>query len=473
MSSQAALARFRHAARWSAACCCLDLRSPGGNSDAPRLRRDQRGAVALIAALAMTILCGVVGLAIDVGLWYRTTRAMQNAADAAAIAAARDGTSTFQNTGKAIAARYGFVDGTDGISIVILANQTCPSGSTSCYRATINDAAGPQFFSKVLGVPAPPLSSAAVVDSTAGGTLKQYCMLALAGSGANPAVLTNGAPKADMSGCDIMSNTGMTCHGHNLNADSGDAAGTNNGCGNVQNSNVPKVNDPYAWMATQNIPASTCGSNFPQKPNGNNLAAFITAGGTRWLDTQVFTTSTATVCGDLVLAPVGSVSNVITPPGGTVVFIYNGTLDLRGKTLKATGGGLTLVFTASPAGPVEPEPYPTTSSGNGTLDFAAPTSGVWQGIAIYLDPKMPAQSFTYAGNSPTWNITGLVYMPKTSMTFSGAINKSTTGADCFVLVVDSIRINGTGSILAHGGCGPANVPMPTNTIPGGSPALVL
>jgi hypothetical protein len=41
-------------------------------------------------------------------------------------------------------------------------------------------------------------------------------LLALASSGTDPAILTNGAPKADLSHCGIMSNTGMTCHGHNL-----------------------------------------------------------------------------------------------------------------------------------------------------------------------------------------------------------------------------------------------------------------
>src|SRR5579863_5617346 len=67
-----------------------------------RLSHHRGGSVSLIAALAMTVLCGILGLAIDVGLWYRTTRAMQNAADAAAIAAARDGTSTYQATGKGV-----------------------------------------------------------------------------------------------------------------------------------------------------------------------------------------------------------------------------------------------------------------------------------------------------------------------------------------------------------------------------------
>src|SRR5579859_6477650 len=78
---------------------------------------DQGGASAILFAVVLTGLCGVVGLSMDLGMWYRTTRALQNASDAAAIAAARDGTSSYQSTGKAVAAQYGFVDGVGGITV--------------------------------------------------------------------------------------------------------------------------------------------------------------------------------------------------------------------------------------------------------------------------------------------------------------------------------------------------------------------
>jgi Flp pilus assembly protein TadG len=55
--------------------------------------RGESGVVAILTALGLTVLIGMVGLAIDVGMWYRTDRALQNAADAAVIAAARNGTS--------------------------------------------------------------------------------------------------------------------------------------------------------------------------------------------------------------------------------------------------------------------------------------------------------------------------------------------------------------------------------------------
>jgi hypothetical protein len=52
------------------------------------------------------------------------------------------------------------------------------------------------------------------------------------------------------------------------------------------------------------------------------------------------------------------------------------------------------------------------------------------------------------------------------VTFSGAVGKSDNGQSCFVIVVDNITINGTGSILSHGGCAAAGLTMPVGTVPG-------
>jgi hypothetical protein len=74
-----------------------------------------------------------------------------------------------------------------------------------------------------------------------------------------------------------------------------------------------------------------------------------------------------------------------------------------------------------------------------------------------------------------WKITGLVYLPHASVTISGAINKSTDGAVCFVMVANDVRINGTGAIYgqspAGAGCKEAGLNMPKVTIPG-RPKLV-
>jgi len=113
-------------------------------------------------ALTAAGVIATIGLGIDVIGWYRTNRTLQNAADAAAVAAARNGTSSYQSEALAVATSYGFIDGSNGISVTPLNNQTCPNGQTNCYLVTVAMASAPQFFSQIVGLPAPAISSAAM-----------------------------------------------------------------------------------------------------------------------------------------------------------------------------------------------------------------------------------------------------------------------------------------------------------------------
>ena len=62
----------------------------------------------------------------------------------------------------------------------------------------------------------------------------------------------------------------------------------------------------------------------------------------------------------------------------------------------------------------------------------------------------------------------MTYFPHASLTFSGAVNKSSNGASCFVLVVDNVLVNGTADILETGGCAAAGLAMPTDNVKGTS-----
>ncbi|HWZ69723.1 MAG TPA: pilus assembly protein TadG-related protein [Stellaceae bacterium] len=431
---------------------------------------DEGGGVAVILGLVATLVIAIVGLGVDVVYWYRTDRAMQNAADSAAIAAASNGTSSYQNEAKAVASQYGFDDGSKGVTVTALNNQTCPGGGTNCFKVTVAMAAAPQFFSQVVGLPPPPLSSAAMAG---GSQLHKYCMLALAGSGTDPAILTHGAPNADLTNCTIMSNTGSTCTGHNLNATYGDAHGTNNGCGISEHSNVPAVSDPYVGLAV-NIPANPCKtSDYSWEPTKKKDPALDTSSLHTWGVANASSTITLTnsstiaptigngiVCGDLQLAQNATVT-VNTASPGSILVIENGQLDTNGGTLQtASGSAVTVIFSGDPS-----DSHNHSPTNAGTLNLQAPTTGTWKGVAIYQDPNLKnGLDFTYSGNNPTWDITGLTYFPHASVTFSGAVNKSSNGASCFVLVADNITINGTANILETGGCAAAGLDMPTDTI---------
>jgi hypothetical protein len=418
--------------------------------------RDERGTVAIIMGVLLVPLVAAIGIGFEVSNWYRVTRAMQNAADAAAVAAATNGGPTYGTEAAAVAAQYGFVHGVNNVTITSSNTSACPGGGANCYSVSISgyvplllaQIVGFGGDARINGIAEKRLAASAV--ASAGATPTSFCLLALG----DPGIRTNGAPKANMQ-CNVMSNSGATCNGHSLGAPIGAAHKTNNGCGVNQQSNVAAAADPYAALVS-NIPANPC-SSYPQEPSGKKdpaLPASNLWSGTQSLSGNVF------VCGDLQLN--GNV--LINAPAGAVLVIENGQLDTNGFTFQTTSGsGLTVVFSGDNSGS-----YTHAPTGGGTIDITAPTSGAWSGVAIYQDPKLTSGlDMSAAGNSPAWDITGLFYAPNASLTLSGAVNKSGFGKSCFVMVVHDITVNGTGMILPNGECIPAGLlNMPTTTLPG-------
>jgi Flp pilus assembly protein TadG len=391
---------------------------------------NEAGATAIIVGLVLPALVGAMGLAAEISYWQLHRHAMQNAADAAAIAAATDAASDYVANGKAVTAQYGFLDGAGHVTVSVTNPTSATNCTSNCYVVTITDQV-PLFLSQVVGYqgsttvngqPMTTLTTSAVASTEGSYT---YCMIALASSGAT-GITGNGVPNANMNGCNLMSNTGLTCHGHNLNANFANAHGTSSGCGTTQNSNVPAITDPYAGLAS-NIPANTCNGNYPQEPS---LPAQNQWSGTSLLN------GVQVVCGDQQLTGNTTLNN-------TTLVIENGQLDTNGYTL--TGTGLTIIFTGTNS-----SSYQHVPTGGGGLNISAPTSGPWAGVAMYQDPSLNKNvDISAAGNSPTWNMSGLVYLPHSSVTLSGAVGKSSSGVSCFIFVVDNVTINGTGSIFAN------------------------
>src|SRR3954468_3868142 len=114
------------------------------------LRTDERGAVAVIMGVLMVPLVGALAIGFEVSNWFLVTRAMQNAADTAAIAAATNAGSNYDVEAKAVAAQYGFVDGNNNVSIAVSNTATCPGGTNTCYSVTISGFV-PLLLSQVVG----------------------------------------------------------------------------------------------------------------------------------------------------------------------------------------------------------------------------------------------------------------------------------------------------------------------------------
>jgi Flp pilus assembly protein TadG len=426
------------------------------------LRSNSSGNMMMLSAIAMPVLVGMAGLAIEGGNWYQTKRLMQNAADSAAIAAATNNTaSRYAYEAKAVTGQYGFTDGSSNTTVTASNTATCPGGGSTCYSVTISKNVS-LVFSRLIGFMgstalgsgrAITLNSVAVASRA--NTTREYCILALNTIGT--ALTSNGAPNADLNGCNVMSDSNATCNGHDLDAAIGDAAGINNGCGDVQNSNVPYVADPYSGLAT-NIPSDTCGS-YPQATIHNNGKTVTSVGSATGISGSYATTGNWVVCGDLVLT-----GDVTLTGSSVVIVIYNGDFLTNGNTITtASGAAATIVFAGSSS-------YSHIPNTTGTIDIKAPTSGTWSGVALYQDPNMTASSgldIDYRGNNPktpVWNISGLIYMPKANVSFSGVVNKASNGGACFGMVVWTLLINGNGSIFEQGSCAPSGLTLPSNSI---------
>jgi uncharacterized membrane protein len=89
-----------------------------------RMPHNEKGQVLLLAALCMMVLIGFLGLAIDLGLFFRVKRNMQIAADAAATAGALDyyyhqSSASATSAATAAAAQNGVNDGSGGAAVTV------------------------------------------------------------------------------------------------------------------------------------------------------------------------------------------------------------------------------------------------------------------------------------------------------------------------------------------------------------------
>ena len=162
--------------------------------------------VTVMFGLALPVLIGGVGLAIDIGEWELAHKSMQRAADSAAISGAvalfSDGSGIVPEEAKAIAADYKFVDGVAGAQVV--ANTPPTSGAyLNNVRAVEVIVTQPQkrIFSAIFGGQAVPVKARAVALENA-----NTCVLALDQSASN-SIWAQGSTNVGAHGCSVYSDS--------------------------------------------------------------------------------------------------------------------------------------------------------------------------------------------------------------------------------------------------------------------------
>lgn len=415
-------------------------------------------------ALMLVPLVAMMGVATEASGWFVGQRAIQHTADQAALAAAMNGClpsatcagvgRTYSQEAAAVAAKYNLVNGVNDTAVAastITAPAPCSAAPNNCYVVTIQHRMPFRLLSlagftgnTTTGAGAPAQMITATARAARLNTTTEFCITATNTS--TQAFRVNGGAQLSLTGCPIYTpNGGATCNGQFPPMESFVAVpGSNQNCG-LEIVNPLNLQDPYAALATSNnLPSAvnSCGGNYPQRNKTGQNKDLVSYAPNKLSGSLSFSSATPK-CGDLQL------TNDVTVTGNSTLVVVNGRLDLAGHNLRvAANAALTIVFTGTNSNQYDHTIVTTVNSG--VLDFSAPNSGSWSGVAVYQDPLLTQNvDMTVSGNSPQFDITGLIYTPHATITLSGAINHATAGLACLAFFADQLQVNGTAAIFAN------------------------
>lgn len=395
---------------------------------------DESGQVLVLTALCMTVLIGMLALAIDVGMLRYQKRQFQNAADAAALAAALEiatcgstancpalrtaAETALQENGLSAGAVFTNCSNPTGTGVrLTINNPPCamsadPNLGNKAFVEILVSANVPTVFAKVLGIKSVPVLARS--ESTMRPQATSPCVYALDPTGSG--IQLSGATVDADCGVLVESPSGgaFQCSGSSINAPSIAVVGSlqNAGC---TFSTVPKAGatlpnpaDPLSSLPKPAIPP--CGTSTSSPYHGSSSVANITGTATLYPDFAY--------CGGITIS---STAHVTLSPGTYVLF---GNANDSGLRLcvqaTVTGTGVTF-YNAGTSGAIT---LYNVSTGTGGISLRAPTSGPHAGILFFQNANNSSQA-TLLGTSQ-WNtiLEGGYYFPSATVVFnySGAVN---------------------------------------------------
>lgn len=386
--------------------------------------KDESGQALAIIAVALSIPCilGFVALATDVGVLLQAKRHMQIAADAAAVAGAKEirvqgaTAATIKAAAKAASAQNGYADGSNGVTVAAsYPPADGPHTGQAGYAEAIVTQIQPTFFMKLFNITSMPVAARAVAFD--GATDNVGCLRAQDTTGADTIHL-QGSFSVDAPGCSVIDNSSsagaltFTGGGGSLVAGYvgvvGTATGQTGDSSPAPTTGIPQTSDP---LASQISPPTYTAGSCTAAPSGNTWGP-ATAGGTVCYSGSI------------------SVKNNVTMNAG--VYVITGNLDLGGHG-SLTGTGVTIYI--APGGSLGGG-----GNGNTTLNLTAPTSGAYNGILIYEDASNT--NTVSLNGTPIANLTGIIYVPSGELDLSGNTNVNLTSD----LIVGSLYDKGNASI---------------------------
>lgn len=400
-----------------------------------RFAKDERGTIIIMLAIALPLIVGLLGLAIDTANWYYAERRVQTATDAAAISGAitllqLKNDIDAEDASLDSANRNDFQPGNGRTLEYFSPPSSGPFTSDLSAVEIISTEAQSIYFADIL------YNGSATVTTRAVATAKDipgvHCVLGL-GTDIDGAVEFTGNADFDM-GCGTASNSqtdrSMEIWGNaKANAAPMTAAGDIALGGSA--SLEPANQLLYTWNLAVEDPYGSEGldlqvPNSPHNCTYNNLH----------IDGMTTTLASGRYCGGLKIT-----DSTVTFLAGEHI-IDGGDFDVSG-TSTLLGDEVVFILTGSGS------KYATVKfAGGTTADLTAPTSGPYEGVVFFGDPAAPS----YKGNNlisndflggSDMNIVGAIYDPAREVVFTGGLGLS---GSCLQIVAFKVTLTGSGAI---------------------------
>lgn len=395
-------------------------------------KRDERGGIALMFALMLPILFGIVGLGMEAGMWFKERRQLQTIADSAAVAAAIEMAYGSSQTEIRAAAQQeadqnGFDLSTDEITYFGTPRpDTYGASSIEVVISRQLTTVISQVFTNLS-----PSTTALAVAATTGD--QEACVLALSTTAQDSVYVNASGSTVIMDGCSVASNSNNSLKSVNVQngtliADCIWAAGGINGEANITTEcdatypDAKALTDPYAGLT---IPPYDNANPACLTGNGNN--AYSPADG-ETLQPGVYCDGIDFSSGSFTMAP------------GEYIIDEGDFTAIAGADV--SGAGVTIFLTSSSG-----NQYGTLNvTGGAGISLSAATSGDYIGVLFYQDRNGPTSSsmdIVFNGGADAV-LSGAIYSPNNSIDFTG--NSTTDGSGCLMLVAQTVSFGGDADI---------------------------
>lgn len=386
-----------------------------------RLWGDRRGTVAVLLALMLPVVLGMLTLGVETGLWFATRRSLQGAADAAALSGAFEVQAGLNDAAAAAAldaSRNGF---TAGSGATITVNNPPLSGAyAGDARAVEVILSQPQsLLLSQLFLNALTIQARAVALGADG--QGQYCVLGLDTSEADTIYLSNNARLPNAS-CGAASNS-TNASGLNLKNNASISGAIAVAATSYHLSNNAEIegaaktgvvtDDPYADVTRENLPACT-----GQTSQGwNNVTINLTPGN---------------FCSGMDFKNNATVNFA---PG---TYYVQSKLTFQNNAIMNATGGVTIVVVGN---------YAIDIGNNAIINITAPSSGNYAGLAFFGDRSGTSTVKQVFSNNTTLNITGAIYFPNQIAELDN--NASTSANGCSQLIARKVIFSNNANLPSN------------------------